>query len=384
MMRFVLLVCCFIICKICLQAQNLVPNPSFEDSRGKRPSMSPWQMINTIDYFIYDESKKDQAIKSKIKDKNFKLRPARTGKAYVGLRVWPRYSEYLVVELLQPLEADKQYYFEMYICLSNHSNAYLRSIGASFYTFKPPYSQKSGIFDFPPHITIYKHYGLIDTTDWFKVAGVFTAEGGERFMTIGNFSRNNTEKFKRRRFGFGKREAYYYIDDVALYKLDDFGFPLYEAPSSDTLKSVAYKHENSNQNKGTFDVEHYYKIIGFPSGSFELTYESYQKLAYVVNYLLSNPLVQIYIIGYAGTNDNSVDDEMVKLAQRRARNVSNFISGNKINKSRIHVNYSVSNCQDPNKSDQQIVIPCNSVEILFSNDTEDMKRVNSPFFNLMP
>ena len=172
--------------------------------------MFPWQMINTVDFFVYDETKQQQILKTKIKDKNFKLRPAHSGKAYVGFRYWPRYSEYIVVELLKPLEAEQQYYFEMYMSISQHSNAYLRSIGCSFYHFKPPYAQKDGIIDFPPQFQVYKRGGLIDTTEWFKVAGVFSAEGGERFMTIGNFTKYNNEKFKRRKFGFGKREAYYY------------------------------------------------------------------------------------------------------------------------------------------------------------------------------
>ncbi len=374
---FTLLLCC----KLSLQSQNLVPNPSFDNLRGKRPNMSPWQMVNTIDYFVYDETKKDKVLKTKIKDKNFKLRSARTGNAYVGLRVWPRYTEFLVVELNEVLEPQQQYYFEMYMALSPHANSYLRSVGVSFYSFKPPYSQKKGIYDYPPQLVVYRHYGIIDTTDWYKVAGVFTAEGGERFMTIGNFSLNNKEKFKRKKFGFGKREAYYYIDDVALYKLDSFGYPIYFPPEKDSL--IVVENNPNAINRGNHEVDDYYRVVHFPQSSEELTYEAYNKLGFIIDYLFKNPDVSLYIIGYAGPSDIQDESEMIKLAQKRARSAFIFITGNRINKNRINLTYSLSDCTD-RMLDMNVRVPCNSIEILFSNDKEDLKRINSPFFHLMP
>ncbi len=365
-----------------LSAQNLIPNPGFEDLRGKRPSMYPWQMINTVDYFVYDESKKEQELKTKIKDKNFKLRPARTGKAYIGFRYWPRYSEYIIVELLKPLEKEKQYYFEMYMSISQHSNAYLKSVGCSFYPFKAPYTQKTGIIDFPPQFEVYKHTGLIDTTEWFKVAGVFTAEGGERFMTIGNFTKYNHEKFKRRKFGFGKREAYYYVDDVALYKLDDYGFPIYSEPLPDTLMNdttISVNDSIDQENK----IESYFKNISFPPGSSELTYEAYQKLGVIVEYLNHNPSVTIWIIGHAGNSDNADETGQIKLSQKRARKIYIFLTGNKINKNRIVLKHSINSCTDQS-IDPNSLLPCNSAEILFSDDTGDIRNLNSPDYQIVP
>lgn len=367
--------------KVSLRAQNLVPNPSFDDARGKRKSMFPWQMVNTVDYFIYDEAKKDQKIKSKIKDKNFKMRKARTGNAYVGIRYWPRYSEFLIVELLEPLEKERQYYFEMYMTISEHSSAYLRSVGVSFYDFKPAYAQRSSIYDYPPQFEVYKYNGLKDTTEWIKIAGVFTAEGGERFMTIGNFSRNNHDKFKRRKFSISKREAYYYIDDVALYKLDNFGYPILHP---DTNQTVLYMDTSGKvpDNPMANEIDHYYKTIMYPTGSSELTYEAFNKLGFVIEYLNEHPLVNITIIGYAGKTEGVDESELQRLAEKRARVVFIFITGNKILKTRISLNYSTSLCSDNNEGGSSP--PCNSAEILFSNDPDDVKRMQSPFFNLMP
>lgn len=370
----------FVLYSIVLQGQNLVPNPSFENPRNKRPSMQPWQMINTIDYFVYDESKKGQIVRSKIKDKNFKLRPARTGKAYVGLRVWPDYHEFLIVELLQELEANRQYYFEMYIALSPHANSYLRSFGVSFYNFKPPYAQKNSIYDFPPQIRIFQHSGLGNTEDWVKVSGVFTAKGGERFMTIGNFSRNNNDKFKRRKFGLNKREAYYYIDDVALYIMDDRGFPVIEADETVTelQDEVSYYQYDPNIRR---EVEDYYRLIHFPTGSSELTYEAYQKLAYIIDFMNRKNDVNILIVGYAGISDSSEPEMQSLIAQRRAWSIAIFITGNKIHKNRLTLSFNTANCSENGQNSGNFIF-CNSAEILFYNEPYDSQRIKSGAFNI--
>lgn len=373
----------FILSLYSSQGQNLVPNPSFENPRNKRPSMQPWQMINTIDYFVYDQSKKGQIVRSKIKDKNFKLRPARTGNAYVGLRVWPDYREFLIVELLQKLEANKKYYFEMYIALSPHANSYLRSFGVSFYTFKPPYAQKSSIYDFPAQIHIFEHQGLGNSEEWVKIAGVFTAKGEERYMTIGNFSRNNRDKFIRKKIGLSKREAYYYFDDVALYKLDDRGFPIIEpAQESDEIVITEDFFTYPDDENIKREIENYYRFIHFPGSSSELTYEAFQKLAYLVEYLNKNTLETIFIVGYAGYSDSENPEEQLAIAQRRARSVAIFLTGNKIHKNRMILSYNISLCNDSLKHSAFHNL-CNTAEILFQNNPYDLERIKSGIYKLI-
>jgi OmpA-OmpF porin, OOP family len=366
-----------------LYSQNLVPNPGFEDLRNKRPSMFPWQMVNTIDYFVYHESMEGKIFRTKIKDKNFKLRKPRSGVAYVGLRVWPRYSEFLIVELPQPLEAGKQYYFEMFLAFSPHANAYLRSIGVSFYSFKPPYAQKNIVAEFPPQLEIFNYYGIIDTTDWFKVAGVFTANGEERFMTIGNFSKNNSDKFKRKKFSLRKREAYYYIDDIALYKLDNFGYPLTREEDQQTAKSAKIQPKLILDNPDLPEVDEYYKIIHFPQGSTELTYEAYQKLGFIIEYLNKHPSASLYVVGYADFLDNRDKEEQLKIAARRASNILMFISGNRIQKSRITAAY----MPPETSADQNESIKSSEkrhyAEILFPNDSEDQKKIRTSRFRVI-
>jgi uncharacterized protein YkvS len=340
--------------------------------------MSPWQMINTVDFFVYDESKKGQALRTKIKDKNFVLRPARTGVGYIGLRIWPNYYEFAVVTLDEPLKSEDRYYFEMYVIISNHSNCYLRSLGASFYSVKPPYNQREGLNEFSPQIEIYSHNGLRAEKEWIKISGVFEAKGGERIVTIGTFATNNRLKFKTRKFSLKKREAYYYIDDVALFKLDKFGFPMIEAPIEqiDSLNndSVIVEKLPIKENLENIKIDKYYKKINFPIGSSELTYEEYEKIGYVIEYMSQNEDVKLNILGYSGKIDNNDNTEQYKIAQKRAKSVFLFISGNKINRNRLIVNQKITGCYNDLKK-QESEVPCNSVELFFSNDEDDNKRL---------
>jgi hypothetical protein len=135
---------------------------------------------------------------------------------------------------------------------------------------------------------------------------------------------------------------------------------------------------NSNNN-----IENYYKTVSFPPGSSELTYEAYKKLGIIVDYMNDNPSVTIWIIGYSGKSDNEDDSEQQKIAQKRSREIYIFLTGNRINKNRISLNYATSGCIERSE-DNNTTLPCNSAEILMSDDREDIKKINSPFYNQMP
>jgi hypothetical protein len=65
---------------------------------------------------------------------------------------------------------------------------------------------------------------LLDTVNWMVVSGQFTAQGGEKFLTIGNFYPNELsvvsyDTVVEQPGNF----AYYFIDDVTVSKCSNFG-----------------------------------------------------------------------------------------------------------------------------------------------------------------
>lgn len=338
-----------------LHAQNLVPNGSFDDTKGTRPSMKPWKKINTVDFFVNADDKRYKEVNAAKNDRNYILRKPRTGRAYVGLRVWPKYNEYLQVYLYRTLTEGKAYAFEMYITPSRYSNCYLKKIGASFYSHRAPYSTRDGRESFPPQVEMYRPFGICDTAEWIRINGVFIAKGGEKVMTIGNFSTAAGDKFKRKKLSFKKREAYYYVDDISVYELDMNGVPI-----KDSLAYIASLQQDSmlldsldNEMSSSFagldsTITHLY----FTEDSWKLEEASYRKLAVVTEFLFENPSAKIIVESYASPGE--YDGQEMKLAEKRAKSVYLLLTGNKVDKDRIELKPVGNSCEfykegDPNR-----------------------------------
>lgn len=330
-----------------VQSQNLVPNGSFDDVRGSRPSMKPWKKINTVDFFVNSDERRYKEVNAAKNDRNYILRKPRTGKAYVGLRVWPKYNEYLQVQLCKPLEEGKVYSFEMYITPSRYSNCYLKTIGASFYSYRPPYTTREGKEDFPPQVEVYRPFGIRDTADWIRINGVFVAKGGEKLMTIGNFAWAPNDKFKRKKFAFNKREAYYYVDDIAVYELDANGMPIkdsvaYSNAYPDTLTNDS--DDIDNDLASAFAVlDSSITTMFFTENEYKLDDQSYRKLGVITEYLFENPAVKIRIDAYAAPGE--LDGQEMKLAEKRGKSVYIFLTGNKIDRDRIELKPVGNSCE---------------------------------------
>lgn len=363
-MRYLLVI--FILFSLSVKAQNLVPNGSFDDLRVNRPTMRPWKKINTVDFFVNSEEKRYKEVNAARSDRNYILRKPRSGHAYVGIRIWPKYNEYLQVPLRRTLSEKKAYSFEMYVTPSRYSNCYLKKIGASFYGNRPPYMSREGRENFPPQVEVYKPFGVKDTTEWIRINGVFVAKGGEKVLTVGNFSTTPKEKFKRKKFSFKKREAYYYIDDISVYELDEKGDPILDSATYLALMAL----DSLDADTVSPELEHtaYFTSIDssitniyFAENSSKIDDHSYRKLGIITEFLYENPTVKIRVESYASPGE--ADGQELKLAEKRLRNVSNFFFGNKIEKERV-IPYPVGNNCEYNRTGDPKRRFCRKVEII--------------------
>ena len=123
---------------------------------------------------------------------------------------------YLQTKIIDILQNNHCYYIEFYVNLFNNAKYATNNISLLVgdtaiisYNGTPVFAK--------PQIQLYGNPCITDTMNWVKVAGIYTAHGGEKYITIGNFA-DDLHTDTIRMSGF--YESPYYIDDVSVIPLD--------------------------------------------------------------------------------------------------------------------------------------------------------------------
>lgn len=215
----------FIVLILALQAaigQNLVPNPSFEDTVFCPSTISDinlssgWSSYsNTPDYFNSCSTNNDFS----VPQNGWGYQNASHCNSYAGL--WAYYHpfskngrEYIGRELSNELIVGNKYFVSVKVCLAEISNCGINKIGILFST--TPFSQTQPfLVNNAPHV--FTNEILTDTNNWKDITGSFIADSAYKYIIIGNFfDDNNSDTViiaPEQYFGYG---AYYYIDDICV------------------------------------------------------------------------------------------------------------------------------------------------------------------------
>ena len=136
----------------------------------------------------------------------------------------PNTREYIEGMLSAPLDSGIKYCVEMYLSLSDQSEAATGNIGIYFSDtlIQMPLDSIGGTYlhylPFTPQIEFQM---VTDTANWVLVSDTFIATGGEQFFVIGNFRTGaNTVIDTLYPFTVGF-DSYYYIDNVSVQFCDD-------------------------------------------------------------------------------------------------------------------------------------------------------------------
>ncbi len=293
--------------------KNIVPNGSFENYRKKSGSIKqaiPWQQIASVDFY-QEPLSNDTSVK----------KGAYSGTCYAGLRFQKKYKEFLQVKLAEPLRRGSMYEFNMYIRLAYWSNAGLKSFGALF--TKAGYKSQGDVLRAALIDSVVKKGSFIDNYQWFKISGKYLADGGEKYVTIGNFNASVKKDMVRLNvFKFGFKEAYYFIDDISLVRakeaVEKVKVEIVGSFSVDDQDSVL---EVKNNIKVGEKIQ--LKNIFFENGRFYLLPESYTELNKLAQYLIRNPQMEVQINGHSDNSGSRSKNQ--KLSELRAREVFEYL-----------------------------------------------------------
>ena len=294
--------------------KNLVPNGSFENFRRQASTIRfaiPWQDKGTIDFY-----------QKPLENDTTPQKGAFSGYCYAGFRFQKKYKEFLQVKLAEPLHRGTTYEFTMHIRLAFWSNALLRSFGALFskggYT-KQADAVRSSMID-----TICEKGGLSQGYRWFTLHGYYKADGGEKYMTLGNFAPEIKKDLVRMRLiHFGLKEAYYFVDDIRLVKAKQFE----EKVEVVIVGPSARFNEEDSVLQVKKDIQVGEKValnnLFFENGRYYLLPESYVELNKLSQYLIKNPNVEIRINGHSDNSGLKFKNQ--KISELRAREVFEYL-----------------------------------------------------------
>jgi hypothetical protein len=213
---------------VVLFSQNLVINPDFETKTGC-PNASvhfilaeEWfsPNIGTPDYFNDCSSTLEYGTEYNTKGGQI----PHSGHGYMGILSENLHNneffEYLETQLKEPLKSDQQYCVKLYLSLGDCDFA-LDELGAVFsQSILKDLQVKKIVL---PYLSLTNGSVLSDTEKWMCIKEIYKAKGGEKFLTIGYFDKE--EKFTRVRMNPKNdptfKSAYYFIDDVSVEPVED-------------------------------------------------------------------------------------------------------------------------------------------------------------------
>jgi hypothetical protein len=215
------------------KSQNLVPNPSFEqftlcpNGAGQISKSYPWVNPTNADPDYYNQCSSNTASSLPINYLGYQL--ARTGIAYAGIGCYNSpalsapFRDYLQVELSSPLSLNKDYCVSFFVSLvDNYSSCCsivaITEIGI-YFSNQAVTSTSYSQLNYIPQITSPVGVYLSDTLGWTEILGIYHAQGGEKFITIGNFKGNNTDTLTVAHNNFPP-SSYYFVDDVSVIDCD--------------------------------------------------------------------------------------------------------------------------------------------------------------------
>ncbi|MEL6924126.1 MAG: hypothetical protein AAFO94_08765 [Bacteroidota bacterium] len=232
-------------------AQNLVPNPGFEDyiidpeSNRRRPAN--WiRFDGTTDFFHRSNSSKSGI----SVPKNFRgYQEPLEGDGCAGIISvgTGRSREFIGVALKEQLEAGTIYTVSLWVNLSNDARFSSDDIGISFSDREPSHE---ALIDLNFRIKREEGRFVRDTVGWTKIEGYYQAEGNEAYLIIGNFYEDrNTDKLEIQETIF--QWTYFYVDEVSVAICPE---PIFSQKTIDTLACAGVDIEL----KGLPKAENYY------------------------------------------------------------------------------------------------------------------------------
>jgi outer membrane protein OmpA-like peptidoglycan-associated protein len=216
------------------------------------------------------------------------------------------------------------YYIEFYYKLSSNSKFSIDRIGFFLSDSAKRRNDDFVVYSKPTYQLVLPAPYTRTTGLWAKCGIEWQAKGGERFLTIGNFSDNKTTrtypiKFSKAKEAMLNQAAYYFIDDVRVIPLDVppekeipviSGYPEIEINKTYVLKNIFFEFDRA-----------------------ELVPHSFAELDKWLEVIRARPKWKIELTGH--TDERGSDEYNLRLSKQRVENVAAYLIKSNVDANRI-------------------------------------------------
>lgn len=222
--------------------QNLVPNPSFEDTThcplglADMDAVSAWHSPTwgspDLFHMCYNEPDMNVSVPENLLGSQW----SRTGNAHAGIILSDfgtnEYREYIQCEISHPLKSGGRYIVSFFVSRSDKATKACDNIGAVLSSESISLLGNANL-NHTPQVVSPQNQPIIESVNWTQIIDTMVANGGERYLTIGVFTDNAHTNWIEVE-GAGQDEPYYYIDDVSVIQIiDSIDVPNVFTPNGD-------------------------------------------------------------------------------------------------------------------------------------------------------
>lgn len=213
---------------------NMILNWSFDEIDGKlrKPEQLEmakyWGSGTAVGADLYQKGSKNELIS--WPDNQYGRQKTEEGNSYAGFVAYAYQNKvprsYPTTEMASSMKAGGKYCVKFRISLSDLSKYGVNNIGVHFSKKEVGMDNENHLL-FDTHVTKKGNPIMTEMDEWVLVCGVYEAKGGEKYMTIGNFTENEKTEYKKlkRPKGFTSMQkaiAYYYIEEVSVVMIDAY------------------------------------------------------------------------------------------------------------------------------------------------------------------
>jgi OOP family OmpA-OmpF porin len=277
------------------------------------------------------------------------MREARTGNGYTGIICYLKekgkkdYREYLETQFTERLTKDHVYCVQVHVCLAGSSLYATNNLDIFFSRFLVK-SDNDKCLEQVPQLS-YQDSLMSDESRWKELSWTFKAEGGERFMVIGNFKNDKNTEYKRLPkeeitnqpfdpFKVQYPEAYYYLDDVCVVDITESGKCEWDFNVTKPVADKTVQPPPAEPASG-YDITQklVLKNIYFNTDKAILLPSSFRELDKLFDFLSAHRNLRIQITGH--TDNQGTSEHNLVLSEARAKAVKEYLISKGIDEGRI-------------------------------------------------